>query len=443
MHSPRDEADASTLVRAPVATAPEGAGYALTVIEGPDTGKVFRVDGGSPTRALIGQSHVCEVRLTDRQVSRRHAAVQLSGAELRITDMDSTNGTTVNGLRVLDALLTGGEVIRLGETALRVDAAPSARQPVSSADRFGSVVGSSVEMRRLHPLFERLSQSDVAVVIEGETGTGKEVLAEALHESSARKAGPFVVFDCTAVPPHLVESELFGHERGAFTGAVAAHKGVFEQAHGGTLLLDEIGDLETSLQPKLLRVIERSDVRRVGSERVTKVDVRVMAATRRDLDREVQDGRFRDDLYFRLAVARVELPPLRERRGDIGVLAAHFWRTLGGREGPLPYELLSRFERYSWPGNVRELANAVARHLAIGDLDLVATRTAAAADPFEAILLMDQPFSTARQQAIAEFERRYLARVLARHAGNVTKAAQASGIARRYFSLIMARHTKA
>jgi transcriptional regulator with GAF, ATPase, and Fis domain len=442
MPPPRDDADASTLVRAPVAATLEDTGFTLTVIEGPDTGKVFRVDGGSPTRALIGQSHVCDVRLTDRQVSRRHAAVHLSGAELRITDMESTNGTTVNGLRVLDALLTGGEVVRLGETALRVDAAPSAPAPVSSADKFGCVVGSSVEMRRLHPLFERLSKSDVAVVIEGETGTGKEVLAEALHEASARKEGPFVVFDCTSVPPQLVESELFGHEKGAFTGAIAAHRGVFEQAHGGTLLLDEIGDLETSLQPKLLRVLERSEVRRVGSERVTKFDVRVMAATRRDLDREVQDGRFRDDLYFRLAVARVELPPLRERRGDIGVLAAHFWRSLGG-EGPLPFELLARFERYSWPGNVRELANAVARHLAIGDLDLVATRTVTAADPFEAILLMDQPFSTARQQAITEFERRYLARVLAQHAGNVTKAAQASGIARRYFSLIMARHTKA
>jgi two-component system, NtrC family, response regulator HydG len=442
MSSPRDDADASTLVRAAVATELEGTGYTLTVIEGPDTGKVFRVDGGSPTRTLIGQSHVCDVRLTDRQVSRRHAALQLSGTELRITDMESTNGTTINGLRVLDALLTGGEVVRLGDTALRVDAAPSAPPPVSSADRFGSVVGSSVEMRRLHPLFERLSKSDVAVVIEGETGTGKEVLAEALHEASARNAGPFVVFDCTAVPPHLVESELFGHERGAFTGAIAAHRGVFEQAHGGTLLLDEIGDLETSLQPKLLRVIERSEIRRVGSERVTKVDVRVMAATRRDLDREVQDGRFRDDLYFRLAVARVELPPLRERRGDIGVLAAHFWRTLGGREGAVPFELLARFERYAWPGNVRELANAVSRHLAIGDLDLVATRTAMATDPFEAILLLDQPFSASRQQAIGEFERRYVERILARHGGNVTKAAQASGIARRYFTLIMARHSR-
>jgi transcriptional regulator with GAF, ATPase, and Fis domain len=401
------------------------------------------VDEGSPTRTLIGQSHVCDVRLTDRQVSRRHAAFQLAGTELRLTDMESTNGTTVNGLRVLDVLLTGGEVVRLGETTLRVDAAPSAPAPVSSIDRFGGVVGSSVEMRRLFPLFERLSKSDVPVVIEGETGTGKEVLAEAIHEASARKAGPFIVFDCTAVPPHLVESELFGHERGAFTGAVAAHRGVFEQAHGGTLLIDEIGDLETSLQPKLLRVIERSEVRRVGGEKVTKVDVRVMAATRRDLDREVQDGRFRDDLFFRLAVARVELPPLRERRGDIGVLATHFWRALGGRDGALPFELLARFERYGWPGNVRELANAVSRHLAIGDLELVAMRSPAPADPFESILHMDQPFSASRQQAIAEFERRYVERVLARHGGNVTKAAQASGIARRYFSLIMARHAKA
>lgn len=437
----RSDADVATQVREAAPLLASDASYTLTVLSGPDAGKTFPVDGSSPTRTLIGKGHLCEIQLSDRQVSRRHAALQLEGARLRLTDLESTNGTTVNGIHVRDVLLSGSEVIHIGDTTLRLDVGPETPAPVASADYFERMVGSSKEMRRLYPVFARLAQSDFAVVIEGETGTGKEVLAESLHDASPRKAGPFVVFDCTAVPPSLMESELFGHERGAFTGATAAHRGVFEQAHCGTLLIDEIGDLDLSLQPKLLRAIERSEVKRVGGERTTKFDVRVLAATRRDLDREVQDGRFRDDLYFRLAVTRVELPPLRARRGDVGILAAHFWRALGGG-GPLPFDLLQRFERYSWPGNVRELANAVARHLALGDLEVMATGAAASADPFERIIQMDQPFSIARQQAISEFERRYVERVLSQHGGNVSKAAIASGIARRYFSLIMARRAK-
>ena len=294
-------------------------------------------------------------------------------------------------------------------------------------------------MRRLYGLCERLAASDVPIVIEGETGTGKEVLAEALHEASGRASGPFVVFDCTAVPPNLVESELFGHERGAFTGAVAQRKGVFEQAHGGTLLIDEIGDLDPTLQPKLLRAIERSEVRRVGGDRWVRADVRIIAATRRDLDHAVQEGRFRDDLFFRLAVGRIELPALRDRRGDVSVLAHHFWRDLGGT-GEIPYDVMQRFERHTWPGNVRELRNAVSRHLAVGELGAMATESARIEhDPIDAILAMDLPYPRARQMAQSEFERRYLERVLAAHGGNVARAAAASGIARRYFNIILAR----
>src|SRR5262245_60431404 len=188
-------------------------------------------------------------------------------------------------------------------------------------------------------------------------------MAEALHEQGPRASQPFVVFDCTAVPPNLVESELFGHERGAFTGAVTQRKGVFEQAHGGTLLIDEIGDLDLPLQPKLLRAIERGEIRRVGADRWIRVDVRVLAATRRDLAREVQAGRFRDDLFHRLAVGRIELPPLRHRRGDVPLLARQVWRELGGDARLLPAEILLKWEDYEWPGNVRELRNAVARQL--------------------------------------------------------------------------------
>jgi DNA-binding NtrC family response regulator len=299
-------------------------------------------------------------------------------------------------------------------------------------------------MRRVYALSRRLAQSDVPVVVEGETGTGKEVLAEALHESSARAAGPFVVFDCTAVAPSLLESALFGHERGAFTGALAQRRGVFEQAHGGTLFIDEIGELEASLQPKLLRAIERGEVQRVGSNRWDRVDVRIVAATRRDLDVEVQEGRFRDDLFFRLAVGRVELPPLRRRRGDVAVLTRHFWRQIAGAARPLPVGLIERLEARSWPGNIRELQNAIARHVAVGDLpeESVAPAKSATTDPIERVLSMDLPLSRARAEVVEEFERRYVEAALDRHHGNVTRAAKASGLALRYFQILKARRSR-
>jgi DNA-binding NtrC family response regulator len=389
------------------------------------------------------------MRLEDPAVSRRHAALDVVNDELCLTDLESTNGTFVNGVRIVGARLQGGEVVAVGASTLHVERIGEELAPApSTASGFGRVVGASPEMQRLYPLCERIAASDVAVLIEGETGTGKEALAESLHEGGARAAGPFVVFDCTEAPASLVESELFGHERGAFTGATSTRKGVFEQAHGGTLFIDEIGELELELQPKLLRVVERSEIRRVGGDRRIPVDVRLIAATRRNLDREVQEGRFRDDLFFRLAVARVELPPLRARRGDIALLTAHFWRALGG-EGRPPYELVQRFEGESWPGNVRELRNAVARRIALGDLprhESLAPPPSAAArggDALERVLDRDLPFPRARAELLREFERRYVERVLARHGGNVTHAAHASGIARRYFNVIRSRQTKA
>jgi transcriptional regulator with GAF, ATPase, and Fis domain len=266
-----------------------------------------------------------------------------------------------------------------------------------------------------------------------------------LHERGPLASKPFIVFDCTAVPPNLVESELFGHERGAFTGAVMSRKGVFEQADGGTLLIDEIGDLDLALQPKLLRALERSVIRRVGGDRAIRVNVRILAATRRDLDHEVQVGLFRDDLFHRLAVARIELPPLRARHGDILELASHFCRSLGGDPAGLGDELLLRWEDYSWPGNVRELRNAVARHLALGELANHAKsgeHPKPSGDIIERILAMDLPISEARDRVIDEFEQRYLERALARSNGIVTEAAKASGVARRHFQRLRARTTK-
>jgi DNA-binding NtrC family response regulator len=312
-------------------------------------------------------------------------------------------------------------------------------------------------MRRLYRLCQRLANADVPVIIEGETGTGKELLAEALHEMGPRKNAPFVVFDCTAVPVNLVEAELFGHERGAFTGAVTSRKGVLEQAHKGTLLIDEIGDLDLTLQPKLLRAIERSEFRPIGSERVVKVDVRIIAATRRDLDREVQANRFRDDLFHRLAVARIELPPLSRRRGDIPLLVRQFCEQLGGDPNLLSRELLLRWEDHPWPGNVRELRNTVARHLALGELaslplapqpsegsaEHVARPELAGADLARVIeAALEWPLGEARQRVVEEFEKRYIERMLARHGGNVTRAAEGAGVARRYFQVLKARSAK-
>jgi DNA-binding NtrC family response regulator len=318
------------------------------------------------------------------------------------------------------------------------------------------MIGRAASMRKLFHEIEKVAPTKAGVLITGESGTGKELISRAIHRLSPRDDGPFIKVNCAAIPRELIESELFGHERGAFTGAVSTRKGVFEQAHGGTLLIDEIGDLELSLQPKLLRAIERSEVRRVGGDKSIKVDVRVLAATRRDLDHEVQAGRFRDDLFHRLAVARIELPPLRRRTGDVPVLARLFWRSLGGDEEALSGDLLLRWQDYGWPGNVRELRNTVARRLALGELG----ERGPSPDPpegtsetpgpvgsthddfLETILGLDLSLVEARQRMVEEFERRYIDRVLEQHDGSVTKAATASGIAKRYFQRLKSRARK-
>jgi DNA-binding NtrC family response regulator len=451
------QSEASTILHTKFDPSPAPRAFTLAVTEGVDEGLRLALDGSQPSRVLVGTSPACEVRLTDRTVSRRHVALDVVGSRVRVTDLGSKNGTLIDGIAVVDAFLQGGETVRVGSTAFRLEldqAKPEAQLPAATS--FGRVIGASTEMRRLYRLCQRLAGADVPVIIEGETGTGKELLAEALHEMGPRKNGPFVVFDCTAVPVNLVEAELFGHERGAFTGAVASRKGVLEQAHKGTLLIDEIGDLDLTLQPKLLRAIERSEFRPIGGERVVKVDVRIIAATRRDLDREVQAGRFRDDLFHRLAVARVELPPLSRRRGDIALLVRHFCSQLGGDPNLLSRELMLRWEDHSWPGNVRELRNTVARHLALGELaslplapypaettDAPPRPETAGADLARVIeQALEWPLGEARQKVVEEFEKRYIERMLARHGGNVTRAAETAGVARRYFQVLKARSGK-
>ena len=429
----------------------------MRVIEGPDAGAEFPLDPNAPSRILVGTSPACTIRLTDPTVSRRHAALEPVEGRYRLTDLGSTNGTLVDGVTVVEALLRGGETIRLGSSTLcaEADAPPGLDEdivPLPSAMRFVRIMGASVAMRRMYPLCERVAKSPVPVIIEGETGTGKEVLAESIHEFSGRK-GSFVVFDCTAVTPSLMEATLFGHEKGSFTGAVGSHVGLFEEADGGTLLIDEIGDLDLPLQAKLLRVIDRSELRRVGGRHSIRVDVRVLAATRRDLDKAVAAGRFRDDLFHRLAVARIELPPLRERQGDVPLLARHFAKEMAGSIDLLTPEVLARFAEYGWPGNVRELRNAVARIIALGDAAdqprwpaRPSTATPAGGgslgDWLDAIMATNPAFPIARRRVLDEFERRYVERILAAHDGNVAQAARASGLALRYFRLVKARRQK-
>ncbi len=428
--------------------APE-ASFVLEITTGADRGMRSVLDGSGFSRILIGTSAVCDFVLSDPEVSRRHLALEIQGALLRIKDLGSKNGSFLDGIRIFDAAARGGEELTLGSTVIRIEGRAAAKAPeLSTSTAFGRLHGASREMRRLFPLCEKLAAARIPVVIEGETGTGKEVLAESLHEQGPRAGGPFVVFDCTAVPPTLIESDLFGHERGAFTGALTSRRGVFEQADGGTLLLDEIGDFPLALQPKLLRALERSEIRRVGGDRWIHVDVRILVATRRDLDREVQAGRFRDDLYHRLAVGRIELPPLRERKGDVPLLVERFCAELGTTGRQLPGELVERWEEYTWPGNARELKHAVARALALGELsvgqwvaeqDPASSSFLATGDVIEEVLAQRLPLIAARQRVIDNFERRYVARLLADHNGNVVRAAAASGIARRHFHRLKAR----
>jgi len=421
-------------------------GCVVSILEGPDAGKHFTVDDFVTQRALVGQSPVCVVCLTDRAVSRRHAALEGDRAGVHLVDLESSNGTFVNDIRVRDVYLRGGETVRMGSTTLRIDVDPSPHILAAPEEtRFHRLIGGSPEMRRLYPMLAQLAGSDVPVLIEGETGTGKEVLAESLHEASARKEGPFVVLDCTTISPTLLDSELFGHERGAFTGALSARRGLFEEAHKGTLFVDEIGDLDITLQSKFLRAIEKMEVRRVGGNKFTRVDVRIIAATRRDLDREVQARRFRDDLFYRLAVARVELPPLRRRQGDVALLTKHFWTALGGQESQLSPDVIQRFEEHAWPGNVRELHNAVARQLALGRVALAdGDEASEAADPaggdfLDRMVRAGKPLPAARHDVVAEFERRYVTHMLELHGGHVGRAAEACGIGRRYFQMIRAK----
>jgi transcriptional regulator with GAF, ATPase, and Fis domain len=331
----------------------------VEVLSGPDAGARSEL---GPAGMVIGSGKACDLRLSDKQVSRRHVELRPETRGVRVTDLGSLNGSYLGAARIDSALLLADAVLALGSATLAVRIAPEPMRLLLSPRRqFGRAVGASESMRHVFALLEQAAQSDVTVLLEGDSGTGKDVLAVSLHEESARADGPLVVVDCAALPENLVESELFGHERGAFTGAVNARAGAFEQAHGGTLFLDEVGELPVTAQPKLLRALENRSFRRVGGGKSIDVDVRVVAATNRGLAEEVRAGNFRQDLYYRLSVVKVRVPPLSERKEDIPLLAELFLRRARPDGGALPGELLQLLSSYAWPGNARELRNVIDR----------------------------------------------------------------------------------
>lgn len=434
----------------------------VVVLDGPDRGRAVEVD---KPRITVGRSSACELSLSDRAVSSSHAEIEAAEAGWVIRDLGSTNGCWVGEIRLREAILPLGARVRVGATTLQIEpAAGSVEIPLSAGDRFHDLVGRSVAMRQIFAQLEKVAALDITVLITGETGTGKELVARALHAGSKRAKGPLVVQDCSALPRDLVESVLFGHERGAFTGATERRAGCFEQAQGGTVFLDEVGELDIALQPKLLRVLESRELRRVGGAQTIPADARVVAATNRDLRAMVGAGTFREDLYYRLGVVTIELPPLRARREDIPLLAAALLEQFCRRNpelGPraLGADALERLQAMPWPGNVRELRNTLERAASLSEraelsaddlLPVAAPRLAAApaGDPSAHAAARGEvredlaalPFKDAKSRVLEAFEPAYLAALLARHQGNITRSAHAAGLTRYHLRELCKRY---
>lgn len=419
----------------------------LSVVEGPQVGEVHISE---KERTRIGTHPANDLPLTDRTCSRQHCEIQYTDRGYLLVDLDSTNGTYVDGKRAERLFLSPGATLTVGKTAIVFTPLDEEIEIEPDGEGFlGGMVGRSLKMRQLFGLIKKIAPMDVSVILQGETGTGKELAARAIHDLSPRAQGPFVVLDCGAIPPNLIESEIFGHEKGAFTGAIASRRGAFERADGGTLFLDELGELRLDLQPKLLRVIEGRELRRVGGNETVGVDVRILAASNRDLAKEVQTGHFREDLYFRLSVINLLLPALRQRRDDIPHLIRHVLEdpeTLA-RHGPksLSPQAMAVLMGYAWPGNVRELMNVVShvltfsegREIALAHLPARLHKSVGARPvPFNEHL----SFKEAKNQVLASFENEYLASLLRRCEGNMSRAARESGLHRKTIERLVKRY---
>lgn len=422
--------------------------FRLTVVCGPDATKSLLLEEGT---ALVGTAPGCDLVLTDRAVSRHHLELQVRPDGLHVIDAGSTNGTFAGEVRIGTVVLTGAARLRLGpHTELEVTPADvPVEVGLYPAEQFGAALGRSRVMRELFGLLDRVARSDATLLLLGETGTGKEALAEAVHQVSPRRGGPFVVVDCGALPKNLIGSELFGHVRGAFTGATENKRGLIEEADRGTLFLDEIGELPLELQPQLLRVLEKREVRPIGETRSRKVNIRVIAATNRDMQEMLRSGQFREDLYFRLAVVQAQVPPLRQRKEDIPLLVAHFLRQMGKPQLTLSDEVMAQLQAHDWPGNVRELRNVVESGLSLGSYGALPRPVSPQGQPEPSgdqeprdlqSEMRDRPFKEAKGLLIEQFERDYLTHLLRRHAGNISRAAQEAGIDRNYIHRLVKKY---
>jgi DNA-binding NtrC family response regulator len=445
MQDPRSDGAAPTEVVANATSGSLPPRVRVQVVEGPDRGRSLLLGRGS---YVVGKSTGCDFVLSDPAVSRRHLELALGEGRLLCRDLGSTNGSWIGGNRFRQLELGMGSTVRIGGTSLRVappDSPGASPAPSPGGGDFAGLVGDSAPMREVQALCARAAASDAPVLVHGETGTGKEVCAAAIHARSPRAAHPFVVCDLAAASRNLIESELFGHVRGAFTGATTEHPGAFRQADGGTIFVDEIGELELDLQPRLLRALDRRQVKPLGGSTFRTVDARIIAATNRNLQEEARQGRFRSDLYYRLNVLRIELPPLRERKDDIPLLVERFVAEFRReRRVELPAETLALLAAYDWPGNVRELRNTVERALAMApdadrlDPQLLALDLPGASDL--PALQESIPFHEAKDRLVQAWEREYLAGLLRRTAGNLSEASRRAGIDRPYLYRLLKKH---
>ena len=412
--------------------------FVLRVLVGPDAGVIYP---SAKERTVVGTHASADLVLTDPTCSRFQCELHVTGGRAIVRDLESSNGTLLDAVAIIAAPLRDGAVLAVGRTQIRFELTPGhVRLPLSERTRLGRMRGQSAAIRAVFSILERAARSDATVLLQGETGTGKDLAAESIHLESARSAGPFVVVDCGAIPAALLESELFGHEKGSFTGAVAAREGAFEAATGGTLFLDEVGELELELQPKLLRALESRQVRRVGGQKPVPVDVRLVAATNRNLRVEVNAGRFRSDLYYRLAVVEAVQPPLRERLEDIPLLVDAILEGLGaGPEAAASLrqpKFLASLARHDWPGNVRELKNHLERCLVLEEEVPLRDAPLPSGPP---AIDAKRPLREQRERWLRYFEHQYLQELLALHGGNVTAAARAAGMDRIHMYRLLGR----
>jgi DNA-binding NtrC family response regulator len=429
--------------------------FRVEVVDGPDRGKVVESSVGDACERDygIGSALGNELILRDGSVSRHHCTIVQRPHHFWLRDSGSRNGTYLDNIRIESARLHDNAQIRVGVTVLKFTVLKDlVTHPLSDVPRLGDLVGVSPRMRQLFAMLPRIAQSDATVLILGETGTGKSRLAEAIHGAGPRASEPFQVIDCTAIPQNLLESELFGHERGAFTGAEGPKEGAFEAAGAGTVLLEEIGELSSDLQPKLLRAIEDRAIRRVGSTAWRKLNCRVLAATNRDLRQEVNRGAFRSDLFYRLNTVTLRLPPLRERPEDIPLLM----RTFAAEYAEDGVELLGptiidEWQKRDWPGNVRELRNAVERVILLGARHHQNYSDAVPPPPSsqpsraqlrEALMSGEdmRPFRIAKENVVNDFERAYVRMLLERHGGNLSRAAREACMDRGYLRELARKH---